>query len=283
MKNNILGVKIDYVTLDQAVKNVEQWLRSRGRHYIVTPNPEMLVDSRLDTEFKKALNEADLAIPDSPRLGWASKLIALKSPLLKLIYAPFFIFPKILTGEEYPTTTGVDLTEALIRLSEEKGYRTAYLGGSRRVAVKLFKCLKLKYPRLKIIFCSGDILVNADGKSQFDTEYTKKTRSKDTKIEHSPKQFFNAHALTEQIDILFLAFGHKKQEKWMLRNLPKLNTRVMVGVGGAFDYISGEVSRAPQIFQSLGFEWVYRFVLQPWRIRRFWKLPYFIYMVMIAK
>lgn len=264
MTTNLLGVKIDYVTIDQAVQTADMWLQSRGKHYIVTPNPEMIVDSAFDIKFKAALNEADLAIPDSSRLGWGSKLQDLKNPLLKFIYLPFFLFPKILTGNTYKTTAGTDLMEKLIKLSEEKGYRTAFLGASKEVAVKLFQCLSQKYPKLKILICSGNIKVNKEGDSHFDTAKLK-------------------HSLTEKIDIMFIAFGHIKQEKWINKNLPKLNTKVMVGVGGAFDYLSGSVPRAPKIIRSLGMEWIFRLAVQPWRIKRLWKLPYFVYMVMTRK
>lgn len=264
MKNNILGIKIDYIPIDQVVQTVNIWLQSRGKHYIVTPNPEMIVDSSFDTKFKAALNEADLGIADSSRLEWGLKLQELKNPLLRLIYLPFFLFPKILTGNTVKVTAGTDLMERLIKLSEEKGYRTAYLGASKEVAVKLFKCLRQKYPKLKILFCSGNIKVDKEGDSD-------------------SLQELNPHSLTQKIDIMFVAFGHIKQEKWINKNLPKLNTRVMVGVGGAFDYISRTVPRAPKIIRSLGFEWAFRLAVQPWRIKRFWKLPYFLYMVVTRK
>lgn len=282
MTSKLLGIKIDYISIDQVVQTVNKWLQSRGKHslpvgkhYIVTPNPEMIVDSSFDTKFKAALNEADLGLADSSRLGWGSKLQESKNPIFRLTYMPFFLFPKILTRQNYPTTTGTDLMERLIGLSEEKAYTTAYLGGSKEVAVKLFKCLRQKYPKLKIVFCSGNIEVNKEGDHRFDVDKYRMTMSKNIK--------FNPHSLTQKIDILFVAFGHIKQEKWINKNLPKLNTRVMVGVGGAFDYLSSSIPRAPQVLRSLDFEWVFRLAVQPWRIKRFWKLGYFLYMVMTRK
>lgn len=283
MTDNLSGVKVDYVTIDQAGETVEKWLEKKGKHYIVTPNPEMIVDSKFDASFKTALNKAHLAIADSPRLGWGSKVQESKSPFIKLIRLPFFLFPQIITGNIYPTTRGTDLMEKLIKLSEEKAYTTAYLGGSQRVAVNLFNCLRRKHPKLKISFCSGNIDIDEDGNNHFDMVKDKMTMSKNIKTVHLIEKEFNAHSLSQKIDILFLAFGHKKQEKWMYKNLPKLNTRVMVGVGGAFDYLSGVIPRAPKIIRVSGLEWVFRLIIQPWRIKRFWKLPYFLYMVMTSK
>lgn len=303
MTQNLLKVKIDYIGNYQALEIVQSWLFKKGKHYVVTPNPEMLVDSLTDRQFREALNGADLAIPDSPRLGWGSYVTSVRSSFLRLFLAPSFIFPHVLPRFYYPTTTGVDLMEGLLSLSQEKGFTTAYLGGSQKVADKLLKCLKLKYPKLKIVFCSGNVSVDENGTMRFDTQSIKSTKSKDIRLnlQNSPgknsyvagsknRSFaylldprmrkddkgVNAHTLSEKIDIMFVAFGHKKQEKWMRNNLPKLNTRVMVGVGGAFDYLSGSVPRAPFLIRNLGFEWLFRLSVQPWRIKRFWKLGYFV-------
>ncbi len=278
MSENILGVKIDYITTEQGSEIVKKWLAKRGKHYIVTPNPEMITDATADKGFKTALNEANLAIPDSPRLGWATKVLTSKNPAFRLIYLPFVLFPKLISGKNHPTTTGVDLTEKLIELSEENGFTTAYLGGTKKVAERLGECLKVRYPNLKIAFTSGNLKVNKNGEMNFDVFKNKKTSSKQIKSDHT----LNPHTLAGKIDIMFVAFGHGKQEKWIYKNLPKLNTRVMVGVGGAFDYLSGSVHRAPEFLRSLGLEWLFRIMVQPWRIKRFWKLPYFVYKVMTA-
>lgn len=304
MRKKLLGIQIDYVRLDQAVETVKDWLGKKGKHYIVTPNPEMLTDAQSDEVFKRALNSADLSIPDSLRLGWGSYLEEIKNPILRLIYSPSFLFPHVLPRFVYPKTAGIDLMEALLSLSEEKAYTTAYLGGTKKVADKLFKCLRTKYPRLKIAFCAGNMAVNNDGIIQFDTKNNTMTGSKqindkaepeetssgsknslssgrllDSRLRGNDGNGFNAHLLTQKIDVIFVAFGHRKQEKWMYQNLPKLNTRVMVGVGGSFDYLSGEVPRAPRFIQEMGLEWLFRVIIQPWRLKRFWKLVYFVFRV----
>ena len=290
----LLGVKINYVQLDESLATVDRWLQKRGKHYVVTPNPEIVVDSLKDQQFKMALNQADLAIADSPRLGWGTKVQKSKLGIFRLVYLPFLFFPQIFSANEFPTTTGTDLTKELIKLSEEKGYTTAFLGSTTKVADKLFNCLMANYPKLKIAFCSGNIKVNEKGESTFDIKKDNMTMSKEinqlqatkmTKVTKVTKEesSFNYHLLSEKIDILFLAFGHKKQEKWMNQNLSKLNARVMVGVGGAFDYISGTIPRAPLFLRTLELEWLFRLMVQPWRIKRFWKLGYFVYKVITVK
>jgi N-acetylglucosaminyldiphosphoundecaprenol N-acetyl-beta-D-mannosaminyltransferase len=72
-------------------------------------------------------------------------------------------------------------------------------------------------------------------------------------------------------DILFVAFGHGKQEKWIAAALPSLPAvRVAMGVGGAFDFIAGRVKRAPKLMRLAGLEWLWRLIREPWRIRRIW-------------
>ena len=82
-------------------------------------------------------------------------------------------------------------------------------------------------------------------------------------------------------DILFVALGAPKQEKWIYRNKTNINAKVCMGVGGCFDVIAGKVKRAPIFFQKFGLEWLYRLFEQPTRFKRMLKLPQFgLYVIM---
>jgi len=207
MKVDILGVKIDDIEMAEALVQVEQWIISPGKHYIVTPNPEFLVAAHKDTVFKKILNDADLSIPDG---------VGLK-----------------LSGKIKNTFSGTDFMEELIRVAAEKGFTAGFLGGKDGVAEKCAERLKRKYPTLKVSFTSAD-----------------------------------AEAKIPPLDLLFVALGHIKQEKWIAANLDKIPVHLAMGVGGAFDYLSGRVPRAPKWMRDLGFEWLFRLIMQPWRIKR---------------
>ena len=76
--------------------------------------------------------------------------------------------------------------------------------------------------------------------------------------------------------VLFVCLGAPKQEYWMHKNLSKLNTHLMLGLGGSLDIFAGESKRAPDIFIKLGLEWLYRLLKQPSRIGRMMALPKFI-------
>lgn len=153
------------------------------------------------------------------------------------------------------TTPGVDLMERLCKASADLGFTIGLLGGRDRVAEKAAECLKKKYPGLKVVFADNGGDVDNNGNVWVDP-------------------------CVNPCEILFVAFGAVKQEKWISKNLDKLPVKVAMGVGGAFDYLSGEVKRAPKLMRNLGLEWLFRLILQPWRIKRQLALLKFVGMVL---
>jgi len=234
----IMGVKVDSVTYPQALEKARKFIESGGKHYIVTPNPEIIVTAQKDRQFKDILNKADLAVPDG----------------IGLIFAARFL------GKSLPErVTGVDLLEGLVALAAEHGYNLFILGGGEGVAGKAAVELKKRYSKLKI---AGTFSGRAE------EEFDKETR---------------AAFAGKKIDILAVGYGAPKQERWIARNLPLLNVKLAIGVGGAFDFLAGEAPRAPQRIRQLGLEWLYRLVRQTWRLKRQLSLPYFVYLVLKAR
>ncbi len=84
-------------------------------------------------------------------------------------------------------------------------------------------------------------------------------------------------------DLLLVAYGHPHQDLWISRHRARLPVSVAIGVGGAFDYISGRIKRAPEWMRKAGLEWLYRLVRQPWRARRMAVLPLFALDVLFAR
>lgn len=227
---NILGVKVDDITMGQALKTVAKWFKKRRKRYIVTPNPEIIMKAQKDEELKKILNNADLAIPDGAGLK--------------------------LTGDIVCNTPGVDFMEELIKMVAEKGLTTSFLGGRDKVAEKCAERLLEKYPKLKVVFAGEGGNVETSGDAE------------DQDLKSLP-----------QTDLLFVAFGPPKQEKWIFKNLAKLDVRVVMAVGGAFDFLSGQLPRAPKWLRNLGLEWLFRLIIQPWRIKRQLALLKYLWMV----
>ncbi len=80
---------------------------------------------------------------------------------------------------------------------------------------------------------------------------------------------------TAQADVLCVAYGAPAQELWIRRNLSRLPVALAMGVGGAYDFLSGRQRRAPHLMQRLGLEWLHRLYREPWRWRRMLALPRF--------
>ncbi|TMC36536.1 MAG: WecB/TagA/CpsF family glycosyltransferase [Chloroflexi bacterium] len=74
-------------------------------------------------------------------------------------------------------------------------------------------------------------------------------------------------------DVILVAYGAPAQEFWIDRLKNRLGVSVAIGVGGAFDYLTGRVPRAPVWMRRARMEWLARLVRQPWRVRRMAVLP----------
>lgn len=239
MSLTILGVRFDTIDRDLALEKVRQFLIDKKRHVIFTPNPEMLVDAQKNQYFKDVLNASDLNLCD----GKGVELVSLG----KLKRIP-----------------GVDFMIDICSVAAKEG-KTVYLLGSgdEEVLEKCAKRLEIKNSKLKIIGSHPGLPLSFkktdEGKKYLNYDEMKNDAIIDDIIEKAP-------------DILFVAFGHEKQELWMYEQLPHLpSVKLAMGVGGSFDYIAGKVKRAPKLVRKLGLEWVWRLVRQPWRVRRIWK------------
>lgn len=84
-------------------------------------------------------------------------------------------------------------------------------------------------------------------------------------------------------DMLFVALGAPKQEKWIYKHHKLLNVKVAMGVGGSLDVMSGQVKRAPVFFQKIGLEWFYRFLKEPTRFGRILQIPKFLIKVIFTR
>jgi len=226
---DVLGIGVDNVTMEEAGTGVKKLFRGGKKGYVVTPNPEMVVAARSDREFAQILNDADLAVADGIGLVWASRILG--TPLKGRV-------------------SGTDLFLELCAEAARRGGQIFLLEGpeglqSSKTAAQV---LRQRYPKLNIV---GTFI--GDGSPKGDKETIRA-------IEEASKG--------EEIDLLFAAYGHGKQERWIKRNLKKIPVKVAMGVGGAFDFVAGEIPRAPKLIQQLGLEWLFRLVKQPWRIRR---------------
>jgi N-acetylglucosaminyldiphosphoundecaprenol N-acetyl-beta-D-mannosaminyltransferase len=161
------------------------------------------------------------------------------------------------TGEYRPgwsRVTGVDLMHTLLTTlgKGEKSMHIALVGGQGGVANTIAAKYHKLYPCLQF--------------STFD--------------DADPNDMHLASIITQaKPDLMFVAFGSPKQELWIDAHKDSFPHTVCIGVGGAFDMLSGRVKRAPHLFRSLGLEWLYRLITQPWRWRRQISLIKFLYKI----
>ncbi len=254
-KNTFLGVSITNETADNILEYLLQRLKLDKKFYIVTPNPEILVYANTHKNFKNILNSAEISLADGAGLFVASILMG--QPLKQRI-------------------PGVDFIDFICKNTVRNPISMGFLGGKGKVAEKTAECLIAKYPHLNIVYVSEEW-----GEAGFVDEYRSKIKNQKSKIQFKSQndQRLETKGERPKIDLLFVAFGHPKQEEWIFDNLDKIPVKAAMGVGGAFDYISGGVTRAPLVMRALGLEWLFRLWKEPWRWKRQLALIEFVKLV----
>jgi len=142
---------------------------------------------------------------------------------------------------------GVDLADRCAWLASIKGYRLFLLGAGAGVAQSTAEVLRERYPGLAVA-------------GTYTPPLGEFSAAEERRIE--------AAIAAAQPDILLVALPTPRQELWNHANARRWNVPVVIGVGAAFDMLSGEVRRAPAWMQRSGFEWLFRLVREP---RRLWK------------
>ncbi|MEX1212589.1 MAG: WecB/TagA/CpsF family glycosyltransferase [Balneolaceae bacterium] len=103
----------------------------------------------------------------------------------------------------------------------------------------------------------------------------------DMTVEELP---LDTRILLQSASVVFVALGAPAQEKWIHANLEKLpNCKLIIGIGGSFDFISGTRKRAPVLLRKSGLEWMFRLWLEPARWRRMMRLPLFALNIMMLR
>jgi len=141
--------------------------------------------------------------------------------------------------------TGVDLVPRLADLSARKGYRIFLLGGKGDVAERAAKLLERNYPGVRIVGTCAP------------------TEKSMARLDHS--EILHRIQVAKP-DILLVALGNPKQEKWIWMHRKRLGVPVAMGVGGSFEILVGDVRRAPRWIQQCGLEWAMRLVQEPSRL-----------------
>lgn len=165
---------------------------------------------------------------------------------------------RLLYGQSFPRIPGSEFIFDICRLAAKDGHGVFFYGAKEKVSAGAVKVLEERFPGLRVVGRANGYVKDMD-------------------------------ALVRQInesgaEILFLALGSPKQEKWFASHRGALqNVKVVQGVGGTLDTITGHVKRAPEIWCRLNLEWLYRLVDDPRRIGRQKVLPLFVIKVFATK
>lgn len=248
----VLGVRLDNVDHEGALQKVSLFLAS-GQHSVFTPNPEMLVDAQKDEYFKEVLNQGSLNITDGKGIEY-------------------------MTFGKVRRIAGTDFFMSLCRLAEQMNKRVFLLGtGDRRTLERAKEKLASQLNNLNIVGIHEGISIGQE----------EKNGRMVLKLDEQENNDMIAQIALAAPDILFVGFGHGKQEKWIYEYLGDMpSVRVAMGIGGALDYISGNIKRAPRWMRVLGLEWLFRVCVQPHRIGRILKATLlfpFLYLYKIGR
>ena len=126
----ILGVKVDALTMQQAVNRVESLIDARVPSIVATANAEMLLNSTHDAELKRILNSAELVVPDGAGTVWAAHHLGFEMP---------------------ERVAGFDLVQELMKISPQKGRKFFLFGSAPGIADKAKAKAEELYPGIKIV------------------------------------------------------------------------------------------------------------------------------------
>ena len=225
----ILGIPIDNLDMEEALDCIDEFIRV-GR---ATGKSHQI--ATVNTDFVvKSLQDPEL------------RYLLQEADLTTADGMPLVWGARLLGVPLKERVAGADMVPALAARAAEKGYSMYFLGAAPGVAARAAEILQNRHPGLKI---AG---VHSPPKSS---------------VLEMPLSIIE-DIKTANPDILLVAFGNPKQEKWIGMYARELNVPVMIGVGGTFDFIAGMTKRAPLWMQRIGLEWLHRLLQEP---RRLWR------------
>ena len=147
---------------------------------------------------------------------------------------------------------GYDLAQELLRCAPAEGRRVYFFGSAPGVAEKAKAKAEQLYPGIEIVGVRNGVFSPADNAAII------------------------AEIRAARPDLLLVALGVPKQEKWIAAHLAELDVPVAIGVGGTLDVMAGVMKRAPHWMQKAKLEWLFRGLMQPKRAGRLLALPKFV-------
>jgi N-acetylglucosaminyldiphosphoundecaprenol N-acetyl-beta-D-mannosaminyltransferase len=225
----ILGVPIDDLNMEEALGRLEEFIK---------------VGRSTGKSHQIATVNADFVVNSlhDPEL----RRILQESDMATADGMPLVLGARLLGVPLTGRVTGADLVPALAERAAQQGYSMYLLGAQPGVAAQAAQVLQRNYPDLNIAGILSPPNCSILEMDQSVLEQVKAAKP----------------------DILLVAFGNPKQEKWISMYARELAVPVSIGVGGTLDLIAGVTKRAPLWMQRAGLEWLFRLLQEP---RRLWK------------
>lgn len=235
----ILGSKVDRVTTESAIARIEGWIADPAQR------PRFAVVTGFHGLWVGHQDPGFRAILDQADLFCPDGIAA--------------VWLSRLRGDPLPgRVPGAELMAAYFARANEKGYSSFFYGDTDETLTALRGRLEARYPGHRVA-------------GVYSPPFRALTAGEDDEIVDMINR--------SDADLLWVGLGLPKQERWIHAHLDRLKVPVTVGVGAAFGFLSGKVSRVPPWIGNSGFEWVWRFLAEP---RKLWRRdlidgPRFIY------
>jgi N-acetylglucosaminyldiphosphoundecaprenol N-acetyl-beta-D-mannosaminyltransferase len=253
---SVAGLKVNPLRKTEALAVIAERLRVGTKTWITTPYSEFLYRALRDKEVMQLINASDLALCDGVGLQWAATFLQLPSvrsyyariaqSFFQMVYsgASILLRPSFIRQVIPEKIVGADLFWDLLSIAERDGHSVYFLGGFANTPEKLAAIVARKYPHLKVVGSSG-------------------------KHGDDPSVLVDIHEAKP--DLLLVAYGPITQERWIAQHLHDLPVKLVIGLGGTFDYVVGARRMPPASIRAMGLEWLYRLITQPYRWRRIYR------------
>jgi exopolysaccharide biosynthesis WecB/TagA/CpsF family protein len=224
---NILGYPVSTLSKNECIDTITGWIDNgtKGK-YFVCANPHSIEVAEADPEFKRAIKNADLVMPDGVGIVIASR---------------------ILGGAIHKRITGNDIFCGVSsELNKRKGHSVFFLGSTQENLEKMKSKVESNFPNIRVV---GTFSPPFKGG-----------------FSHEENLVMTETINRAKPDILWVGMTAPKQEKWIYENREKLDVKLLGPIGAVFDFYTGKVKRPSLTFQEWGLEWLPRFFREPHRL-----------------
>lgn len=261
MGNKVLvaNLTLSPITKAEFLQEVKSLLDRRKQTFITTPNSEFLFAALSNPQLRDLFNSADIALADGIAIMWAERFLAmpLRSKMdwarraeawlqVAVSGARILLAPRSLYQTIPEKITGAEIFFDIVAIAAAQSAKVYLVNDWGQSAALTARKLKERYPNL-------EITVSTKG-------------PEDQTLVGDIRQV--------KPDLLFLAYGQPKQEKWIHAHLAELPVVIAMGVGGTFDYAAGVKLQPPRWVRSAGLEWLFRLITQPHRWKRIYQATF---------